>query len=321
MEKFFKIILLFTIVIIFLAAINIYAATNSKGHACALISSERGAFSWEGDTSMNKAKEAYDTRGYETVISKDLRPISVYAEAKLSQVQLYFCHGSATLIQFPKGGICIGPHRTIGEYDFYSIDNLNWSDKKLVTFAACNTAGNGTPQDYSLAAKVVEYGAQMSVGWYTEVNAYSFPDWLDNYHAKLKDGSKPLDAIIYANSKNYMNSNVKNVKFSSSGLSSPLSESELSSVTVSSESLNNINENVNILDYFGKESASISEIENIIKEKNMYFEEDNYEKNFTKGLYTYNAQTKKLKKEYSYIDYNLKIGDFISNSGYKCSFR
>lgn len=87
--------------------------------------------------------------------------------------------------------------------------NGNMSSVKLVTFAACLTASNN---DSNLAARAVNYGADTSVGWSSSVAAGSHSNWLARYNDKLATGSTVLEAVSYANSFTYLDSNVKDAR-------------------------------------------------------------------------------------------------------------
>lgn len=95
--------------------------------------------------------------------------------------------------------------------DGYNMVGLsgNMSSVKLVTFAACLTASNN---DNNITAKAVSYGADTAVGWSSEINAGSHSNWLARYNDKLATGSTVLQAVTYANSFTYLDSDVKDAR-------------------------------------------------------------------------------------------------------------
>ncbi len=306
MKKLLKTVFLITLGIMIMAPF-IYASTNSKGTACAIVSSKRGGFESEGDRAMQNAKNTYDSMGYNTLILKDPGALILYSNIIASKVQLYCCHGSSKHIEFPNGGLCIGNGNSYDGKTFYSIDNLDLSNAKLITLAACNTAGNGSSSWDSIAAKMMERGAQMTIGWYTEVNPFSMPDWLDNFHKEINNGYDPLTALNKAcNNYWYMNDNVKNILFSYKTLSTLSNNSELQ-MKISEK---------NILKEKKLVKLTETEIENKIKENDLTFDVKDYKKQYSDGIYILNGETNEIQHICSYIDYTLKIGDYITNSGY-----
>lgn len=85
----------------------------------------------------------------------------------------------------------------------------NMSSVKLVTFAACLTASNN---DNNITANAVSYGADTAVGWSSSINAGSHSNWLARYNDKLATGSTVLEAVTYANSFTYLDSDVKDAR-------------------------------------------------------------------------------------------------------------
>ena len=87
--------------------------------------------------------------------------------------------------------------------------NGNMSSVKLVTFAACLTASNN---DNNITARAVSYGAKTAVGWSSSINSGSHSNWLARYNDKLATGSTVLEAVTYANSFTYLDSDVKDAR-------------------------------------------------------------------------------------------------------------
>lgn len=314
MKKFtLKFILLATLFLLTIST-TIFAITRtSSGTGCIFISSTRGGIETEGDIAMTNAKNVYDDLGYFSTITKDpSSSLRILSNLLTHSVQLYCCHGNSGLIEFIPGGLTIGPSFTSSAgQEFHSIDNINLSHIKLITLAACNTAGDGSNNyNNTIAYNMALQGAQMVLGWHSQINAFSLPDWLNNFHYYLMIGNNPLDAANLACSNHsYLNSNVKNFSMIYSSLT-PLSSNELS--TLSSNSCSNTVKSINLTKYSNLDK---SEINHILKDYNPNFSLNDYEKTISTNSYSYDI--KQLQNNsYSYIDYIYKIGDYLTNSAY-----
>lgn len=307
-KNFLKItilILLFTI----LSTISIcYATTSASEFASILSSSELTGFESEMNTTLEAASLTYQHRGYRVFKLKDPSALTLLSNLNSSNVQLFYCHGGLDYVQFKDCGLCLGKSTTIDGREYQSAEGIDWSTKKLVTLAACKTAGIDSPDSNAIAPQLAVMGAQATIGWYSKIWTFSSCDWLDNFHDKIYKGYNVLDAVNYANSKNYAFPTVKNVTLSYRSLS-PLSNDS----TIDKEILQS---NKNLLKNKDIGKLNVSNAETIIKQNNSSFDVNQYEKQISEGLYTYNVEKNEMKKNYSYIDYNLKIGDFITNSGY-----
>lgn len=143
------------------------------------------------------------------------------------------------------------------------------------------------------------------------------PDWLDNFHTELDNGYDPLTAINRAsNNYSYFNPNVRNASFWYNSIST-LSEDNLELMANTDiNSSNTVVSEKNILPINEMGNIEVAQVENKIKEINPNFNVEDYEKTYTEGLYVFNNNTKEMKHVNSYINYKLKIGDFISNYEY-----
>ena len=66
MKKTLLKIIFLSITLIVITTTVIYAVSNSKGRAVAMLNTERGGIVSEGENSMQKAKNTYDSMGYTT---------------------------------------------------------------------------------------------------------------------------------------------------------------------------------------------------------------------------------------------------------------
>lgn len=315
-RNFFTILLLLMIFLILFTS-SIWASTKS---ACILTSNHCGIISLINHPRI-AATSAYESLGYTTNTLVDPSPLVSLSNLAAKTVQLYYCHGSSELLCFDKGGLHVNytgtlsvklpDELTFSEKDFYSINNVNLSNVKLITLAACNSAGNGVTENNSIAGVMASKGAQMVVGWKTDFSNISGPSWLDNYHAKLKEGLNPLVAVNYANGFSYIYDNVKNTSVFYNSLT-PLSNDDVKNIsnTISTK------DTINILPTNLQGKINISNAEDIIYSQNSQFDISQYEKQTSDGIELININTGIIQKIESYIDYNLKVGDFITDSSY-----
>lgn len=307
MKKILLKIVILLLLLFLLTTSTIYALTASGERACALLNPNSGGIDSENMRSMENAKKTYDSFGYSTSIIKDPSALTVLSNAISSKVQLYNCHGEVNSLEFKDGGITILDTYTSNGKTFYNVDGVDWSTKKLLILGACYSAGHEESDSTAIAPVLVRKGAQMSIGWHSKLSSFSFPDWLDNFHKEMDNGYNPLAAVNRANNEYwYFNDNVKNTLFSYSSIST-LSDNAKYKLETSSN---------NILSVQNSSLITENQIEEIIKENNSTFDASQYEKTYTDGLYTYNAETDKIEHINSYIDYKLKIGDYLANSGY-----
>lgn len=315
MKRIFFIIIFCVVVLAF--SIEVKAAT-----ACTLHSSICGDVT-EVNTSMMTAKLAYQFMGYSTVSYTDPTDTALFSNILTRNVQLYFADGDITKVVFQNGGITTGETGTVGirfekdspeiELPFYSIYDLNWNDKKLITLATCKSAGESQPSTSSLTYQIANEGAQMTVGWYGTVNNESLPNWLNYYHERLAEGDNPYDAVNYANSKFYVYPSVRNTYVVYNALTS-LSIEEISELKLVDDKDTLISNN--ILSQNEAAKYNFSQIEEILMEKNPDFNINNYQIKESNTSYSTNLKDNKIKEDYTYIDYVYKIGDFITNSAY-----
>lgn len=280
-------------------------------------------------STLNKACSAYNTLGYSSASFTDPSSLLFFSNVLSRNVQMFFCHGNPRDIVFEDTGLSVDgtgtramefPEGDTKNIEFFSMYDVDWSSKKLVTLASCNSAGMGWDivenDPYSgfggIASQISAEGAQMTIGWYNKLNSESGPDWLDHFHAKLQTGARVSEAVNYANSKFYVYGNVRdNYYFYWSDTALTISESNSLSTNVL------VKENENILKLNNnKNTYNVTQIENVIKLYDTNFETDNYEKQISSGGYSKNMSNGVVTKNNRYIDYIEKIGDFVTNSAY-----
>ena len=126
MKKTLLKIIFLSITLIVITTTVIYAVSNSKGRAVAMLNTERGGFESEGDRAMQNAKNTYDSMGYTTNMLKNPRALTILSNALSSQVQLYCCHGNTEYLEFPNGGLHLGGYKEVALKleSFYFLNNM-----------------------------------------------------------------------------------------------------------------------------------------------------------------------------------------------------
>lgn len=274
------------------------------------------------------ANAAYNSLGYTSTNFQDPSMTLFMSNVATRKVQLHYCHGNENYLAFDDVGLTVGPSihqpvlfpnstEPINVY-LLSVDFFDWSDKKLITLASCESGGSGALDLNSLAGTIFSVAPQtMVVGWYNKFSNISFPSWSNNFHSSLMSGSSVHTAIEYANSKFYLYPDVKNIAYFAN-IDSSLSKLELATMNYNiKDFVNSFNaDRKNLLLESEQSKYNITDINDIITQNNANFDLNNYEKIESEGLYTYNENTGIIKKEERYIDYALKIGDYITNSAY-----
>ena len=241
------------------------------------------------------------------LVSRELE-LTLTGNLNFANVLLTYTHGDFDSISFDNTGIITGPSRTYNGIYHMSINSFDWTDKKLVVFCACNTAGNGSSNSNSIAGKVVSQGAQTSVGWYDVISSLVSPTWLNYFNGKLAEGYNPLVAVNYANNAETYTffTNIRHTLVSYTSLS-PLSGNTAYMCT-------NPNSIMNHISYNGELRSN--NIEEILRDYDKSFKNDDYEISYSKGIDLFDTSTNTITNYSSYIDYSLKIGKYITNSGY-----
>lgn len=223
----------------------------------------------------------------------------------MNNILLVCSHGSVDAVTFDTTGLITGPARYYDEKYHLSINEFDWTTKKLVVLCACETAGEGSSDSLSITGRIATAGAQTAIGWYDVIYTVSSPDWLNNFHSKLAVGYNPLEAVNYANGESYLMTSIRKTYVCYNSLS-PIS-TNLDYTTSENNILNTTN---------SRSRINISDIETLIKEYDSTFDIANYEKTTSDGIYIYDVTNNVESKYTSYIDYNYTIGDYTLNSGY-----
>lgn len=182
-----------------------------------------GWFGVDTTSDATNAADLYTIAGYESYYSTKPTVSILKGNFKngikrmRSDVLFFSGHGNYDHVGFNYDGK--GEEYATGVYyttDFRTTDGYelvglsgNMDSVKLVTFAACLTASNN---DNNITAKAVGYGADTAVGWSSSINAGSHSNWLARYNDKLATGSTVLEAVTYANSFTYLDSDVKDAR-------------------------------------------------------------------------------------------------------------
>ena len=243
--------------------------------------------------------------------------------------------------------VTLNGKKTLENVEFIGTNRVNWdADTILVTYSCCNGAGyEGLVSDSNIVRTTCEEGADVTVGFTDSVHPMYMDDWTDRYNQQLGAGVGVYNAKLYANSFSYLLGGQKNnivyyhtdpnMKIGVYGnstksllneklnLSSKVSQYEQNGIAIQDITSTNtkiINdksmEERNVL---GNKRAKIAFTEaNIEKElKNMY---NNFDKeNYVVDTYTslaVNINTNEVTDNYTYHDYKLKIGDYLTDAAY-----
>lgn len=308
--KKIKIIISVAVIIITIFAINnfVYALMTTTEYASVLYSDNMGGILSQQNTAMNNAKATYEGLGYTTFKVLEPGELTLTSNLNIANVLLTFSHGDMDSVVFDNIGLITGISRIHNGIYHISINNFDWTGKKLVVFCACNTVGYGSSDGTSIAGRVVTQGAQTSVGWYDEISSIVSPTWLNYFNSKLADGYNPLVAVTYANNAESYTffTEIRHTLVSYTSLS-PLSGNTTYMCT-------NPNSIMNQISYNGELKSS--NIESILHEYDKSFKIDDYEISYSDGIDLFDASNDTITKYTSYIDYNLKIGKYVTNSGY-----
>ena len=272
----------------------------------------------------NDASSAYMRCGYTTkqYIDPDFKTLK---NNLMARVQFFSCHGDYDHIRMKKSGIsnngnAIYPDGTV----FIGTDTIDsWKNNtKLVTYAACWSAGHESADNNSIVFKTVANGgAECALGFYKKIYSESVESWTKRYNDQLANGATVKEAAEYANTFLYLHPTITYWRIV---WNSTESNMKICSVDTNSKtSLNNINEvntenNRNILDnnLLERKTVNKDNITEIIKENNKNFNINDYEVRERDGGIITNIQTGEVKYAPKYIDYQLKIGDFYTEAGY-----
>ncbi|MCR5836987.1 MAG: hypothetical protein K6G88_10820 [Lachnospiraceae bacterium] len=91
-------------------------------------------------------------------------------------------------------------------YKYAGVDDCDMSKTKLFVLAGCETARGGD----NITKDIVQNGAKTALGWTTKISCASHSEWLKKFFTKLESKVRVIDAVNYANSFSYSDSNVKN---------------------------------------------------------------------------------------------------------------
>ena len=258
MKKFKKTAgIILSLLLISLTIIPCTVAYAQGGMAFSVGTDYGGLFGVDTSSDATNARDLYAIAGYSSYSSTQptvsiMRGNFTNGIKRMKSDILFFSgHGNYNNVSFNYNGN--GGNYATGVWyttdctttDGYQMVGLsgNMGSVKLATFAACLTASNN---DNNITAKAVYYGADTAVGWSSEVNAGSHSNWLARYNDKLATGSTVLQAVTYANSFTYLDSDVKdariygnrNLKIKQIATSSLVADEQINTIDVSEPILN-----------------------------------------------------------------------------------
>lgn len=268
------------------------------------------------------AGTSYANAGYESYGILDPSAQRLW-ELLYADVQFFSAHGSSNNVQFNDSGIITG---NTGEYftgdkmkTFIGTNDVHWdADTILVTYSSCESGGidaeDGTHSFDSITALTAKRGADVAVGFTEKINAGSSRNWSERYNRKLGEGYGVADAIRYANSFTYLYPSVKKSVIWNHGDDNIKIGRYRHSVNYEKDIRNILANKKECI------KNNLYSIENVIKEKNQSFDLNNYEiierSQVLSNSIDENGNFESTKVIAEYIDLQLKVGDFYTESGY-----
>lgn len=303
-KNFMKITFLLILLMTIIATTVIYA--NTTRYATVIYSDNMGGFLDEQEEAYQHALDTYQTAGYGQILAFEPTEFTLRSNMLMNNILVIASHGSPDAVTLDNTGLITGPARYYDEVYHPSINEFDWTQRKMVVLCACKTGGDGEPYDLSITARIADAGAGVSIGWYDTIFTFSTPNWLNNFHDALESGDDTLEAVTYAGEFTYGFPSVKKVYYC---------YNEIESIYDNSFYNTAVNNNIINLDRYSRESSD-QNIESLIKKYDKDFERGNYERIETEGIYLRNVKTGETTKHTSYIDYYYSIGDYRINSGY-----
>lgn len=298
MKKTYLFILFTVFIIITCITFSKVIATTSNGlYASILYSSELAGLAIEKAFAIINAEDTYTSLGYSTTTRENPPEIFLFSNLASADILLELGHGDTQSFRFANMGVKVGePAERYGK-PHISIDSFDWTQRKLVILASCNSSGNHSTSYNTIAGQIALEGSDVVIGWYEQISAFDSPNWLNSFHNKISNGYNPLEAASYACEQSYADNGIKCTSVFYDDLTS-----------LRTNRSNNI-QTENYKDF------TINNVEQSIKEIDPTIDFNNYQKSNLNELVFINNQTKEQQK-IQFLDYNLKIGKFILNSGY-----
>lgn len=262
MKITFLIILLMTII-----ATTVIDASTTR-YATVLYSNLIGGNEDEQVAAYQHALNSYQPAGYGQILSCEPTEFTLRSNMLMNNILIIASHGSPDAVTMANTGLITGPARYYDEVYHPSINEFDWTQRKIVILCACKSGGDGEPDELSITSRIADAGAGVSIGWYDTIYSYSSPNWLNNFHDALEAGDDTLEAVNYAGEFIYGFPSIKKVYYCYNEIASIYDNSFYNT------SRNNI---IN-LNSFSRDSSE-KNIEFLIKKYDENFDSQNYEKN------------------------------------------
>ncbi len=269
--------------------------------------------------SIVHAADCYNRYGY-SQSNSIMDPVYILRLSNMSaKVQFYNEHGNVDVVRGLNSGIKVGNNLTYNGVEYIGTDVFDtWfsAGTVLVTYVACLTAGDGVPDNGSIAYQTALKGANLVVGFKKSIDTNSLGEWATHYNNRLGWGDGVQDAVNYANSFTYDDPRVKSnhlVYHTDPNLD--ISGNKVKSKSIQ-ENEKNLIDDRNILTKINERlSLDKSNYSNAISKVNKEFDINNYEVVSREESTSENIITGEIQSK-EYIDLKLKIGDFTTNAGY-----
>ena len=217
-KTFMKITFLLVLLMTIIATTVIYA--NTTRYATVIYSNNMGGILDEQVAAYQHALDTYQTAGYGQILAFEPTEFTLRSNMLMNNILVIAAHGSPDAVTLDYTGLITGPARYYDDVYHPSINEFDWTQRKLVILCACKTGGDGEPYDSSITARIADAGAETSIGWYDTIYTVSTPNWLNNFHDKLAEGATTLDAVNYAGEFFYATPGIKKVYYCYNNISS-----------------------------------------------------------------------------------------------------
>ena len=309
-----SLILLLILVILFYSASFVLARDN---YAIGIATvDDEGGFLWDTKNSISQVIGAYSRAGYRVYGVANPGKQHLW-EQLYADVQCFLCHGNKDCVVTAISGIVAGSDRTYAGRECIGTDSVHWdADTILVIYGSCKAMGdNGVVDQNSVGFKTAVRGAQVVVGWTSEIGVSSVENWTINFNNRLADGYTLQQAMDYANSFTYRDSRANE---NSLGIHHSCPDMKIGKYR------NFIQDEVrpedNLLLKSTQKSRNneavteLNQVYNIIRETYPQFNENNYEISSGDAILLDINTNQEINT--NYVNLKLKLGEFETNSGF-----
>lgn len=314
LKKIAKILMIILLVIIWsimpFMSNKVYARDNYAYSASSYTTKQYIANQTISDTRYYMGKAGYNTGG-DIDPSRQRLWENLYAD-----VQIFLSHGDWDRITFANTGILAGASQNWVGKDHIGTDDVHWdADTILVVYSSCYSSKDNNLN--GLSGKTALKGADIVIGFRDEIPDLSALLWNETFMSELANGKGTREAMDKANSLTYPDNGIKCGTIWFYGESNiKIGKYRNNTNTLTNEYIVDTNNILNLNKSKKTITNKIEDISTYIKNYDTTFDENDYIITRTNGTNEVNLETGEVKVNEEIIDYQLKIGDYITNAGY-----